>query len=381
MRVLHVVRQFSPSVGGLEDSVLNLAREQRRTSSVDAQVVTLNRVFNRQGILAPRESVDGIPVIRIPWRGSTRYPLAPAVLLHLAGADIVHVHAIDFFFDFFALTRPFVRKPLVVSTHGGFFHTAAHARLKKIWFGTITRAATRAYDRVIACSENDADIFSPITDGNLVTIENGISQQKFTSASAPDPRRTLISFGRFSGHKRFDLLFPLLAELRARNPEWTLIVAGRPAEKQLVDLERDAAASGVRDAVRFVLEPSDATLRELMGQASWFVSFSEHEGFGLAAVEALSAGLVPVLGDIAPFRRLVARTGTGLVREAGSGMAQLAGKIELLQEDAGGMKRLRAQAIRGARSYDWKDVARRYVAVYEEVLAGKPAGLPRGASS
>ena len=33
----------------------------------------------------------------------------------------------------------------------------------------------------------------------------------------------------------------------------------------------------------------------------------------MAAVEGMSAGLVPLLSDIPPFRRLVARTGLGMI--------------------------------------------------------------------
>lgn len=64
---------------------------------IDAQVITLNTVFNREGVLPPRESIQGILVTRIPWCGSSRYPLAPSVIAHIGGADLIHVHAIDFF--------------------------------------------------------------------------------------------------------------------------------------------------------------------------------------------------------------------------------------------------------------------------------------------
>ncbi|NHN88964.1 glycosyltransferase [Acetobacter sp. LMG 1627] len=367
MKVIHVVRQFSPSVGGLEDAVLNLAYQQRHALQVDAQVVTLNRVFKREGVLPPRASIDGIPVVRVPWCGTSRYPLAPSVLAHVAGADLIHVHAIDFFFDFFALTKPFLRKPLVVSTHGGFFHTGAYARLKKLWFSTLTRASVHAYDKIVACSENDATIFSAIAGNRLLTIENGINQDKFVDASAKEPTRTLVSFGRFSPHKRLDLLFPLLAALKKQNPEWRLIIAGRPAELSVADLEGLAQKSGVQDAVSFVAEPSDEQLKNVLSEASWFASFSDHEGFGLAAVEALSAGLIPVLSSIAPFRRLVSLTGVGLLAD-GNNIAALAGKLEQQQQDVASMGMQRAAAMKAAAAYDWKDVARRYVDVYKDVL-------------
>lgn len=366
MKIIHVVRQFSPSVGGLEDSVLNLAFQQK-AMGIDAQIVTLNTVFNREGILPPQDSVQGIPVTRLAWCGSTRYPLAPAVIGHVGGADLVHVHAIDFFFDFFALMKTLIRKPLVVSTHGGFFHSGAYGKLKKLWFATLTRASIRAYDKVVACSQNDADIFADVAKGRLITIENGINQSKFSNAASEKPVRTLISFGRFSLHKRLDLLFDLLAALKRQNPEWRLIIAGRPAEQSVPDLENFAVRAGVQDAVKIISEPSDAELRHALGNASWFASFSDHEGFGLAAVEAMSAGLIPILSGIAPFRRLVSRTGTGIVLE-GDDMERLAIKIETQQADPDAMAMGRASAIIGAQRYDWKDVARRYVDVYAEVL-------------
>ena len=82
MRVAHVVRQFAPAVGGLEDAVLSIARQQRRDLGLDAQVITLDRVFGRPERLPRQDVIDGVPVLRLPWSGSRRYPLAPSVLAH-----------------------------------------------------------------------------------------------------------------------------------------------------------------------------------------------------------------------------------------------------------------------------------------------------------
>lgn len=367
MKIVHVVRQFSPSVGGLEDAVLNLAYQQRQNLGIDAQVVTLNRVFNREGVLPPQDSVRGIPVVRLPWRGSARYPLAPTVLAHLGEADLIHVHAIDFFFDFLAATKIFFRKPLVVSTHGGFFHTPTYARLKKIWFDTITRGSVHAYDRIIACSENDADIFRSIAGDKLVTIENGIDQSKFVNSASMVPVRTLVSFGRFSPHKRLDLLFPFLRELKKQNPEWKLVVAGRPAELSVADLESEAEKAGVRQSVTFVVEPTDDQLKEIFKNTSWFGSFSEHEGFGLAAVEALSAGLIPILSSLPPFCRLVHKTGVGLLAH-GTDFVALAAEVEQVHGDGNAMETQRKRAIEKSSLYNWRDVAQSYVNIYKEIL-------------
>ena len=124
MLIVHVVRQFHPGVGGLETVVRELASAQVKAGH-RVRVVTLDRLFNvaAKQKLTARERLDGIDIVRVPYFGSSRYPLAFSALRHIKDADLVHVHAIDFFFDYLAWTKPLHGRKLVVSTHGGFFHT------------------------------------------------------------------------------------------------------------------------------------------------------------------------------------------------------------------------------------------------------------------
>lgn len=97
MKVVHVVRQFHPSIGGMEEVVLNVARQHQATSADTVEVVTLDRVFTDPGAqLAQQETYQGLPIRRIGYRGSSRYPLAPSVLSAIRSADLVHLHGIDF---------------------------------------------------------------------------------------------------------------------------------------------------------------------------------------------------------------------------------------------------------------------------------------------
>jgi alpha-1,3-mannosyltransferase len=374
VKVVHVVRQFSPSVGGLENSVLDLASVQRKRFAIDSSVVTLNRVFGREGVLPSAARIGDVPVSRIPWAGSTRYPLAPAVLARLQGSDIVHVHAVDFFFDFLALTAPLHGKALVASTHGGFFHTDQQAGLKKLWFKSVTRASCLAYRRIIACSLSDAEMFRPIAGEKLTLIENGIDQTRLQDAASLRQNRNIIYFGRFTAHKRIAAMFPLLRALRGLHPDWRLLIAGRESEQSVAELRQAAAVAEVADAVAFAVDPSDAQLRELIGAASSFFCLSGYEGFGLAAVEAMSAGLFPVLSDIAPFRRLNAETRLGLILPPDQ-LAESAAAIEasVLHADAEYGRRRRA-LMESVQRYDWEHAAGDYAAVYDAVVACRPAG-------
>jgi alpha-1,3-mannosyltransferase len=373
MRIVHIVRQFSPSVGGLEASVLNLAAAQRKHFGIDATVVSLNRLFGQDGVLPASETVAAIPVTRIAWRGSPRYPLAPTVLNHLGDADMVHVHAIDFFFDYLALTYPLHRKPLVASTHGGFFHTQQQSALKQLWFKTITRTSMLAYDRIIACSHSDADMFEAVAGERLALIENGIDQTRFTGAASPFPTRNIICFGRLSEHKRIASLFPILRELRGLHPQWRLLVAGRESGQTIEQLKALAAESGIADIVRFSVNPADAELRGEMGAASYFACLSSYEGFGLAAVEAMSAGLFPILSNIAPFRRLVEETELGLI--AGVAAVDTARAVETSILGGEAYTKRQAQLVDSVQRYSWDTAAAKYVQIYAQVVA-TPARQP-----
>ncbi|MDO6575127.1 glycosyltransferase family 4 protein, partial [Staphylococcus pasteuri_A] len=92
----------------------------------------------------------------------------------------VHVHAVDFFIDFLSFIRTSKKQKLILSTHGGFFHTQYASKLKTIFFNTVTRFTLKRVDLVLACSNNDFNVFSKIVPKEkLVLIENGVDTTKF----------------------------------------------------------------------------------------------------------------------------------------------------------------------------------------------------------
>lgn len=369
LRVVHVVRQFHPSRGGMEDVVFNIARFQRELHGHQPSVVTLDRVFRQNDALPASETISGIPVMRLPYRGSERYPLCPSVLKHLRDADVVHVHGVDFFYDFLSITRWWHRKPLLASTHGGFFHTAFAQRLKKLFFNTVTRLTSQGYQRIVATSTNDGDIFAQIVSRDrLRVIENGVDIDKYANAASPTRKPTLIYFGRWSSNKGLLESLQLLQALRRTNPEWTLTIAGREYDYDAQQLRAICAEMGIADAVTLVSSPSDAELRDLMGRASYFICLSKHEGFGLAAVEAMSAGLIPVLSKIPPFIKLAQQSGVPLLID-NDPERSAQDLLALHARDDDNHSRLRTQAQIQARPFSWRSVVDAYVAEYERAAA------------
>lgn len=369
--MVQVVRQYAPSRGGLEDVVANLAKALP-AHGFRTRVVTCDRLFtDTSRVLPARETIDGVEVIRIPWSGSTRYPVAPGVFGHIRDADLVHVHAVDFFFDALAWGRLFHRRPMVATTHGGFFHTRNHAAIKKVWFQTITRASASAYRALVCCSQSDLELFNRVAAKKTVLIENGVDSLKFAGGRETVLEKRLVTIGRFSANKRIDRVFNVMKSLTAKDPDWQIDVIGSPSDLGAGDMDELVAERGLGPYVTVHLSPENDQIRALLARASIFVSASEYEGFGLVAVEAMGAGLVPVLHPNEAYRVLAGKH-AGLALADFSDPDAAASIIQKTFETLGGRPEMMRSAMRdAAATYSWDGVAAKYAELYADVLRGR----------
>ena len=372
MQITHVVRQFHPAVGGMENVVWELATAQVARGH-RVRVVTLDRLFKSSHTdrLPPHETLDGIDVVRIPFSGSTRYPLAWGVIKFIKSADIVHVHGLDFFFDYLAWTWPLHRRHLVVSTHGGYFHTPFASTLKKIYFATVTRLLLSRYAGVASVSVADQRLFKTIRSRGVTLIENGVSIGRFAEASARAPVKAIVSLGRFSRNKRLDRLIDFVAALRRRDQGWSLKILGRPSDLTVTELQAKAKAAGVSHAVEIVPLPAEPDIRRIFGQCSVIASASSYEGFGLTAVEGMSAGLFPVLNEIPPFRDLVDRHQLGAIVDFSDPEAAAGRFLTKWRDVAQDYEGHRRRAIAASAQYDWPRVSKQYESFYNSVLGAQ----------
>jgi alpha-1,3-mannosyltransferase len=366
--IVHVVRQFIPNRGGLEDVVANLCRKLI-TKGYRIRVVTLNSLFSDpERVLADTEVIDGIEVVRLPWSGSSRYPLTPSVFNHIRDADLIHVHAIDFFYDALALGWLLHRCPMVATTHGGFFHTKNHARIKQLWFNVTTRLSSSVYRSIACCSQADKRLFDQIASAKTVLIENGADTAKFADAASVMPVKRMITIGRFSANKRLDHLLDTTAALVARDPTWHLHIVGVPSDNSEEDILGWISQRGLQDHVSLHIGLANAAIHSLMAETSLFVSASDYEGFGLVAIEAMSAGLVPVLQANDAYTDLANRHAEiRLVDFARPQEAALGIEASMAMLETTGIK-IRSAMMTAANTYSWDSVVTRYTDVYKTVL-------------
>ncbi len=366
LTVTHVVRQFYPAIGGLENFVLDLAKCQIE-QGLKVKVVTLNQRYDTNEVLAENEEIDGIEVVRVPFKGSKKYPVAPSAFKQLKGSDVVHVHAIDFFVDFLAASKLLHKKPLVVSTHGGFFHTKFAQRLKKVYFNTVTRVSLSAANHVVSCSENDHELFSKLHPNKTTLIENGINTDKFAGAPSTHSNKQMLFIGRFSNNKRIDLLLDWFAQLNKHDPEFKLVIAGKDWDDNYAKLQSQVAKLGLSNSVEFVIEASEKQLASIVAKSSYVVSASEYEGFGMTIIECMAGGLIPVMSDIKSFSKILHATGCGSIVDFNDAQsaANWLSNIDSHQQIIEQKQRSAEQAL----NYSWPKVSQQFNALYQQVLS------------
>lgn len=364
MRLLHICRQYYPSVGGVERFVAELStRLVGRGHTVE--VATLNRLWRDRERLAAYEVVNGIPVHRVPFVGGALFFVAPAVIRLASGFDILHIHNTDFFLDYTAATRLVHRRPFVVSTHGGFFHTTDYDALKRLYLAVFTRWSLRAAAVVIPNSPGDERRFATYA-RCAVRIDNAINYRAFASASRQPVRGQLITVGRLSPNKNVKGLLRVFAKAHSVRPDLSLTVVGDGALRG--ELQAEASLLGIAEAVRWRGEIDDAALRAELSRAEVFVSAAKYEGFGLAALEAMAAGVVPVVNRIEAFQDVIDDGRSGFLADYGDPDAAATTLLEIVglpQERRLGLSK---NAQSKASEFDWEKALPRFEEVYRRAF-------------
>nr|WSY48815.1 MSMEG_0565 family glycosyltransferase [Streptomyces sp. NBC_00886] len=232
------------------------------------------------------------------------------------------------------------------------------------------RAITEPYAHICV----SAAVAAELADGWSIkasVIPNGVAYDRFADAVhdvAGRERwrqrlgRYLLTVGGIEPRKGSLDLLEAYALLHPRHPDLRLVIAGGETLFDYGDYrarwEERAAELGV-DPV--VLGPvTDDELPSLVATAAAFAFPSVKEGFGLAAMEALAAGVPLVVRDLPVLREVF-----GPAARFASAPADLATELDraLTAEDP----RLRAAGQRLAAQYSWDRAAHDHLAFYRSL--------------
>lgn len=176
----------------------------------------------------------------------------------------------------------------------------------------------------------------------------------------------LIHAGRLSEGKGTFRAVALCAALAARGIDCRLHIVGRGDAATMADLERVIASSGAADRIERTEWLDVAALGEALAAADVLAHLSELDAFPLIVLEALAAGVLPVVGEMAGAASMVAAY-DGHVAAGSSAAAAADWLASLPLEEV--RRRGAAAAMRVRADYDWSGCAAAAIGAAEAVLA------------
>ena len=167
-------------------------------------------------------------------------------------------------------------------------------------------------DRLLLLTQADADDWAREGLSNVGVMPNPLGLQ--TTELSPVEDKVVVSLGRFSWEKGFDLLLDAWAEVADRFPDWSLHLYGDGPDEQTL---RRRCEQNALTTVKFCGRTTDVA--SVLLQASVYALSSRHEGMPVVLTEALEFGVPCVAFDVSPgVREVVTHGADGIVVSPGN---------------------------------------------------------------
>lgn len=132
------------------------------------------------------------------------------------------------------------------------------------------------------------------------------------SVVAPaNPAPRFLTWGRLHQRKRIDRAIRLFASIHAQRQDARLTIIG-PDAGERPRLEAQVATLGLSGAVDFAGPAKMDAIEERSREHSFFIQTSRFEGMGMAVVEAMQLGLVPVVTPVGEIGAYVTHGDNGI---------------------------------------------------------------------
>lgn len=320
-----------------------LIQQLLKNQGISTRIVIAHK-YNKQGVVNNSNAADANIITLNEWTASADF----TILQHSITSQCVD-HIIQ------------KNIPIILN-----YHNVTPAKFFESWnpqFASVLEASRQQLDklapltiRAIADSHfNAAELKAlGIRDVKVVPVLwclNTLRTQSPPAPSAiPADSGNILFVGRIAPNKCQHDLIKALSVLSQFRPKATLMLVGEPSPPAYQHALKNLTQHlGLTSQVTFTGKVSDNELRRHYESADVFLSASEHEGFGVPLVEAMSMGLPAVAYAAAAIPETLG--GSGLLLNDKS-PATLGCTLQRILSDNNLRKTLRDYGIESARRFD-----------------------------
>lgn len=184
----------------------------------------------------------------------------------------------------------------------------------------------------------------------------------FRKVIAPNGERILLHASNFRKIKRIPDIVKIFYEINKKIPSKLLFVGDGPERQTAEELGRTL---DICDEIRFVGKQEQ--MEDILAIADLFLLTSEYESFGLAALEAMAAGVPVVSTNAGGLTEINIDGKTGYTANVGDIKAMSEKAIDILQNDET-LNTFKKRAAQHAKQYDIHHIVPIYEKLYERFL-------------
>ncbi|MDP3620184.1 MAG: glycosyltransferase [Ramlibacter sp.] len=354
LKVLHVIPSVSVLSGGPSKAI---AMMEKALASLGVSVTTVTTdddgPYKRRSSLGSTKS-EPVHVSRIYFRKWIEYykvapTMVPWLWRHAREFDVIHIHALFSFSSVAAalIARlrgvPYVIRPLGTLTTYGI--TVRRRRLKRASLACLEGPALREAAAVHFTSNQEKfeaealgipmrDVVIPLGIEPAKSSVDGLVFRHYPKLNAC---KYVLYLSRLDPKKNVETLLHSFASIRATWPNVKLLLAGDGASSYVDSLKSLACDLDIQDSVVWTGHIAGPVKASAFANAELFVLPSFSENFGIAAAEALMAGIPCILASGVAIAKETAEAGAGLC--VAPIVASISGALEQLLGD----QRMRAE--------------------------------------
>ena len=383
MKVLQVVPSLAPEWGG-PVKVVNELAGALEVMGVSSEIISAQgrRVGNPETVTndIPIHLFETGPIARL-WTAHTP-GLKKTLARKIPDFDLVHIQELWHYPGYIASKIARSRNvPYIVTIHGELNEwNLQQKRLKKqIYMTAIQRGILQKSAALHAITQAESNRIRQLEiETPVAMIPNGIHTEEFENL--PDrsqfvsrypelENRLIVLFlGRIQQKKGLDILAQAFGNLVRTRHDVRLVVAGPDEDNTLTEIKTILKSQGALEKAVFPGMLTGEQKLEALSAADIFALTSYSEGFSVALLEALSAGLPLVITDECNFPEVGDSRAGFVVRpndsETASALMSLLDSADLRREMSENARRL----VRS--NYTWERIAEKMFTLYENVIAG-----------
>lgn len=257
--------------------------------------------------------------------GLARSPsLVRWVARNAASYDVIHVHGLfNFVSSLSSKSAVSAGVPLVIRPFGTlsrYTFTHRRAMLKRGWFSVLERPNLLGASGIHFTTMTERDQAAwhrlPLNAKAHVVPPPYLHSDTGDQSPAALRRDTVLFVGRIHPVKNLEALIDAWPVVTSRHPDVKLVIAGSGAPAYERVLSDRAIVRGVSDKVTFTGFLSAPARDAALSKAAVFVLPSHHENFGMAALEAIAAGVPVVFSPHVQLGDFVAENELGVIADA-----------------------------------------------------------------